>query len=179
GEVQKGLGELREAASKVYEVGRDVASLRDILRAPNLRGGLGELLRGDLLAQGLPPAHFTRQRAFRSDERVDAYVRWGGWLVPVARNCFYAYLQAIALGLRGLRIEGRAEEVMGLLARLGGDLDRLKEDFRLVGKHLTNAAAAHAAAERRIERLGGKLAAIGGEEPVEEGPRQALLLRSS
>jgi len=62
---------------------------------------------------------------------------------------------------------------------VGGDLDRLKEDFRLVGKHLTNAAAAHAAAERRIERLGGKLAAIGGEEPVEEGPRQALLLRSS
>ena len=267
GEVQKGLGELREAASKVYEVGRDVASLHDILRAPKLRGGLGEFLLGDLLAQVLPPAHFTLQHAFRSGERVDAVVRLGDGLVPVdakfpledfrrlleaadddertrarkafvarvrrhiddiatkyvlpdegtydfalmyipaenvyyetiirdeepglagyaisrkvipvSPNCFYAYLQAIALGLRGLRIEGRAEEVMGLLARLGGDLDRLKEDFRLVGKHLTNAAAAHAAAERRIERLGGKLAAIGGEEPVEEGPRQALLLRSS
>jgi len=267
GEVQKGLGELREAASKVYEVGRDVASLHDILRAPKLRGGLGEFLLGDLLAQVLPPAHFTLQHAFRSGERVDAVVRLGGGLVPVdakfpledfrrlleaadddertrarkafvarvrrhiddiatkyvlpdedtydfalmyipaenvyyetiirdeepglagyaisrkvipvSPNCFYAYLQAIALGLRGLRIEGRAEEVMGLLARLGGDLDRLKEDFRLVGKHLNNAAAAHAAAERRIERLGGKLAAIGGEEPVEEGPRQALLLRSS
>src|SRR6266404_9888722 len=50
GDVQKGLGELREAASKVYEVGRDVASLHDILRAPKLRGGLGEFLLGDLLA---------------------------------------------------------------------------------------------------------------------------------
>src|SRR5438552_3630325 len=65
GEVQKGLGELREAASKVYEVGRDVASLHDILRAPKLRGGLGEFLLGDLLAQVLPPAHFTPQHAFR------------------------------------------------------------------------------------------------------------------
>src|SRR5881296_1434461 len=238
GEVQKGLGELREAASKVYEVGRDVASLHDILRAPKLRGGLGEFLLGDLLAQVLPPAQFPledfrrlleaadddeRARARRAfvarvrghiDDIATKYVLpdegtydfalmyipaenvyyetiirdeepgLAGYaisrkVIPVSPNCFYAYLQAIALGLRGLRIEGRAEEVMGLLARLGGDLGRLKEDFRLVGKHLTNAAAAHAAAERRIERLGGKLAAIGGEEPVEEGPRQALLLRSS
>src|SRR5438067_2199330 len=83
GEVQKGLGELREAASKVYEVGRDVASLHDILRAPKLRGGLGEFLLGDLLAQVLPPAHFTLQHAFRSGERVDAVVRLGDGLVPV------------------------------------------------------------------------------------------------
>ena len=266
-EVHKGLGELREATARVYEVGRDVASLHDILRAPKLRGGLGELLLGDLLAQVLPPAHFTLQHAFRSGERVDAVVRLGDGLVPVdakfpledfrrlldaaddeergrarrafvarvrrhiddiatkyvlpdegtydfalmyipaenvyyetiirdeepglaayaisrkvipvSPNSFYAYLQAIALGLRGLRIEARAEEVMGLLGRLGRDLDRLKEDFRLVGKHLTNAAQAYGAAERRIERLGGKLAAIGGEAPAEEAPRQALLLRSS
>src|SRR5438093_1228649 len=83
GEVQKGLGELREAASKVYEVGRDVASLHDILRAPKLRGGLGEFLLGDLLAQVLPSAHFTLQHAFRSGERVDAVVRLGDGLVPV------------------------------------------------------------------------------------------------
>src|SRR5207244_10998131 len=100
-------------------------------------------------------------------------------VIPVAPNGFYAYLQAIALGLRGLRIEARAEEVMGLLGRLGGDLGRLKEDFRLVGKHLTNAAQAYGAAERRMERLGGKVVAIGGEEPGEDAPRQALLLRTS
>src|SRR5207245_4799516 len=66
GEVQKGLGELREATAKVYEVGRDVASLHDILRGPTPRGGPGEFLLGDLLAQVLPAAHFTLQHAFRS-----------------------------------------------------------------------------------------------------------------
>jgi DNA recombination protein RmuC len=267
GEVQKNLGELRAATEKVYEVGRDVATLHDILRAPKLRGGLGELLLGDLLAQVLPPAHFTLQHPFRSGERVDAVVRLGDGLVPVdakfpledfrrllqaandderararkafaarvrkhvddiatkyvlpdegtydfalmyipaenvyyetiirdedaalasyavgrkvipvSPNSFYAYLQAIVLGLRGLRIEARAKEVLGQLTRLGGDLGRLRDDFRLVGKHLGNAVQAHAAAERRIDRLDGKLVAIGGEETVEEPPRQALLLRSS
>ena len=264
GEVQRGLGELREATSKVYEVGRDVASLHDILRAPKLRGGLGELLLGDLLAQVLPPAHFGLQHAFRSGERVDAVVRLGDGVVPVdakfpledfrrllqaaddeerararrafvarvrrhvddiaakyilpdegtydfalmyipaenvyyetiirdeegglaayalerrvipvSPSCFYAYLQAIGLGLRGLRIEARAQEVMGQLARLTGDLGRLREGFRLVGKHLTNAATAYTAADRRMERFAGKVAAIGGEE--EEAPEPALL-RSS
>ena len=268
GEVQKGLGELREATGKVYEVGRDVATLHDILRAPKLRGGLGELLLGDLLAQVLPPAHFTLQYAFRSGERVDAVVRLGDGLVPVdskfpledfrrlleaadddervrarkalvarvrrhvddiaskyvlpdegtydfalmyipaenvyyetiirddepglsgyaigrkvipvSPNSFYAYLQAIVLGLRGLRIEARAREVMGQLTRLGGDLGRLRDDFRLVGKHLGNAVQAHGSAERRLDRLDGRLAAVGGaEEEAVEAPRQALLLRSA
>ena len=82
-DVQRGLGELSEATRKVYEVGRDVASLQDILRAPKLRGGLGEFLLGDLLAQVLPPSHFTLQHGFRSGERVDAVVRLGMGLVPV------------------------------------------------------------------------------------------------
>ena len=100
-------------------------------------------------------------------------------VVPVSPNSFYAYLQAIVLGLRGLRIEARAHEVMGQLTRLGGDLGRLREDFRLVGKHLGNATQAFGGAERRLDRLDGKLAAIGGEEAEEEQPRQAFLLRSS
>ena len=83
GDVQRGLGELREATARVYDVGRDVVSLHDILRAPKLRGGLGELLLGDLLAQVLPARHFTLQHTFQNGERVDAVVRLGPALVPV------------------------------------------------------------------------------------------------
>jgi DNA recombination protein RmuC len=276
GEVQRGLGELREATAKVYEVGKDVSSLQDILRAPKLRGGLGEFLLGDLLAQVLPNAHYTIQHEFRGGERVDAVVRLGGGLVPVdakfpledfrrllqaanederikakrafsvrlrkhvddiaakyirpdegtfdfalmyvpaenvyyetvvrdddlggerglatyalerrvvpvSPNSFYAYLQAIVLGLRGLRIEARAEEVMGQLSRLAADIGRLRGDFRLVGKHLGNAQQAYTAADRRLDRLGTKLTTIAGYEEREDAdeqpqPAQALLLRAT
>ena len=264
GDVQRGLGELREATGKVFEVGKSVSQLHDILKAPKLRGGFGEFFLADLLVQVLPAEHVTLQHGFRSGERVDAAIRLGERLVPIdakfpledfrrmldaaddearsrarkafttrvrkhvddvatkyvlpdegtydfalmyipAENVFYeavvrdegaelasyalarkvipvspgtlyAYLQAIVLGLRGLRIEARAHEVLGQLACLTGDLGRLREEVRLVGKHLGNAAQAFGAAERRLEGLEGKLAVIGGE--VEEVPQLKILGRT-
>ena len=82
-EVSKGLGSLSEATKKVFDVGKDIASLQEILRSPKLRGGLGELFLGDLLAQIFPPAHYTLQHRFKSGEAVDAVIRIGPSLVPV------------------------------------------------------------------------------------------------
>jgi DNA recombination protein RmuC len=83
GSVQKGLGGLEEANRKIYEVGKDIASLQEILRAPKLRGGLGEFFLEDLLAQILPSHHFSTQYSFRSGEKVDAVIKLGSSLVPV------------------------------------------------------------------------------------------------
>ncbi|MGH7802849.1 MAG: DNA recombination protein RmuC, partial [Candidatus Binatia bacterium] len=83
GGVQKQLGSLDEATRRVFEVGKDIASLHDILRSPKLRGGFGELLLGDLLAQILPAENFTLQHVFRSGERCDAVVRIGDGCVPI------------------------------------------------------------------------------------------------
>ena len=82
-EVKQSLGELSKATQQVFDVGKDIAGLQEILRAPKLRGVLGELFLGDLLAQMLPSAHFTLQHRFKSGETVDAVVRLGQALVPI------------------------------------------------------------------------------------------------
>ena len=82
-EVSKGLGSLSEATKKVFDVGKDIASLQEILRSPKLRGGLGELFLGDLLAQIFPPAHYALQHRFKSGEAVDAVIKLGSNLVPI------------------------------------------------------------------------------------------------
>jgi DNA recombination protein RmuC len=253
-EVSKGLGSLGEATKKVFDVGKDIASLQEILRSPKLRGGLGELFLGDLLAQILPPAHFTIQYRFKSGEVVDAVIRLGQNLVPVdskfplenfrrvievssederkaakrkfiadvkkhidaiagkyilpdegtfdfalmyipaenvyyeliirdeavdtdkgllnyaftkrvipvSPNSFYAYLQTILLGLKGMHIEARAQEILTSLARLSGDFERFRADFEVVGKHITNLKGKYDEADKRLEKFGDKLQTMGG-----------------
>lgn len=249
GEVRQNLGELSKAAERIFEVGKDISSLQEILRAPKLRGTLGELFLGDLLSQILPPTHFTLQHAFKGGEVVDAVIHLGQGLVPidskfplenfrrmiesqgeeekkvnrkrfvtdlkrhidliaakyilpdegtfdfalmyipaenvyyetiirdeamgdekslsgyalsrrvipVSPSSFYAYLQAIVLGLKGLRIEKSAKEIIQHLGRLQGDFSKFREDFEVLGKHLNNIRGRYEEASKRLDRFGEKL----------------------
>ena len=251
GNVQKSLGGLEEANRKIYEVGKDIASLQEILRAPKLRGGFGEFLLGDLLGQILPANHYETQYAFRNGEKVDAVIKLGGSyvpvdskfplenfkrmmnggsddekgrakkqfsadvkkhidaiaskyilpdedtynfalmyipaenvyyetiikdddigedksisqyamnkkVIPVSPNSFYAYLQAIVLGLKGMKIEERTKEILQYLGRLNGDFSRFKDDFELLGKHLGHAQSSYQNADKRLDQFAQKLVA--------------------
>ena len=261
GNVQRSLGGLEEANRKIYEVGKDIASLQEILRAPKLRGGLGEFFLEDLLAQILPPHHFVIQHAFKSGERVDAVIKLGSSLVPVdskfplenfkrmleaanddersrtkkqfvsdvkkhvdaiagkyilpdegtydfalmyipaenvyyetiikddsegernlsqyalskrvipvSPNSFYAYLQAIVLGLKGMKVEERAKEIIQYLSRLRGDFAKFRDDFGLLGKHLGHAQTSYQSTEKRLEQFGQRLLSVdANQEFVEFG----------
>ena len=81
--VSRDLGALQEATRKVEEVGRNMSSLQDLLRAPKMRGGLGEFFLADLLTQILPSDFFTLQYGFSDGERVDAAIRLRDRVVPV------------------------------------------------------------------------------------------------
>jgi len=82
--VTSKLTQLEEANKRIYDVGKDISSLQEILRSPKLRGALGELFLGDLLAQILPNKNFKLQHIFKSREVVDAIIQLrDGVIIPI------------------------------------------------------------------------------------------------
>jgi DNA recombination protein RmuC len=248
----KVVGDLREKVGEIHEVGKAAAELVNILRAPKLRGGMGELFLNDLLTQILPQEHFHLQHHFKSGDAVDAVIQIGAnfvpvdskfplenfrrvveaaseseriaarkqflrdvkkhvdaiaskyilcdegtydfalmyvpaenvyyetiikednagderqlfsyamekRVIPVSPNSFYAYLQTILLGLRGMKVEERAHEILNTLNRLRGDFEKLQENFRVLGKHLTNAQGSYADTEKTLTKFEAKLSQI-------------------
>jgi DNA recombination protein RmuC len=248
GDVQKNLGELGQATKEIKELGQGVNKLEELLRAPKLRGGLGEYLLEDLLKQVLPAGHFQMQYRFRSGNAVDAVIRTSDRMVcvdskfplenfrkmvecsddavrrthqkafindvkkhvdaitekyilpdegtfpfalmyipaeniyyevivkdelsngiglysyaidrkviPVSPNSFYAYLQVIALGLRGLHIEQSAHEILNGLTRLQGDIAQVRECFDVLGSHIDNARKKYDETDKRLTGFEGRL----------------------
>ncbi|MDH4227602.1 MAG: DNA recombination protein RmuC [Deltaproteobacteria bacterium] len=260
GEVKQSLGALGKATEQVFEVGKDIASLQEILRAPKLRGELGEFFLGDLLSQILPKENFALQHTFRTGARVDAIVKmssgivsvdskfplenfkkmveaendkdkqaarkvfvkdvkkrideialnyilpdegtfnfalmyvpaenvyyetiikeeasgegsiaqyaFGKRVIPVSPNSFYAYLQTILFGLRGLEVGKRAQAILQHIESLKNDFAKFADDFEIVGKHISNARGKHEEAQKRLERMNDKLissVASAGEMPI-------------
>lgn len=82
-DVRESLGQLSASTRQMLEIGKDMSSLQDLLRPPKMRGGFGETLLGQLLANALPQQHYQMQYSFRSGIIVDAIVRMKQGLIPV------------------------------------------------------------------------------------------------
>ena len=88
GDLQGQLGGLAVAAKQMQDVGKDISGLQDILRAPKLRGQLGELFLEEILHQVLPTDSYAMQYRLPGSERgsfviVDAIIRLGDRIVPI------------------------------------------------------------------------------------------------
>lgn len=245
--VHNKLSSLEEANKRIYDVGRDISSLQEILKAPKLRGALGELFLGDILHQILPKDRFQTQYTFKSGEVVDAIIKFKDEImvsvdakfplesfrrmldaqeedakkaakkefiksvknriqeisekyilpdegtmdfammyipaenvyyeiiikdeeqnhlmqfafdkhvIPVSPNSFYAYLQTILLGLKGMQVEQSTKEILTHLAQLQVNFTKFQEEYELVGKHLNHAKNSYDGSARRLEKLEDKM----------------------
>lgn len=253
---------VEEAARQVLEVGKDIAGLQQILKAPKLRGNFGEQLLGDLLAQMLPQECYALQHTFRNGKCVDAIIKTAQGIVPVdskfplesfqryvatndeaqkvilrkeflasvkkhvsdiaekyihpsegtfefalmyipaenvyyeivtrdlstnenssiaahalqkkiipvSPNTFYAYLQTILLGLRGMQVEKRVQKIIQEMGRMRGEMGHFRLEYNKIGAHLNNALSGYQKADKRLERMEGKLESldVGGDPQTKE-----------
>ncbi|MCS7257842.1 MAG: DNA recombination protein RmuC [candidate division WOR-3 bacterium] len=81
-------------------------------------------------------------------------------VIPVSPNSIYAYLQAIILGLRGLRIEQSAQKILAALQKLTNDFNEFKEEFRILGTHIRNAQTKFGEAEKSLINFEQKLISV-------------------
>jgi len=258
--IKKELGALSEATGQIRDIGKDIASLEDILSSPKLRGGVGEIFLEKLLVDIFPRALYETQYTFSDGVVVDAIIRIGEMMVPidskfpiedfrrileaeesdrpkarrqflknvekkiddiaaryiqpdegtfnfalmyipaenvyyetivkdesegegtdmpgmlhyavtrhvipVSPNSFYAYLQVILYGLKGMDLERRGDEILSHLNRLQGELDRFTDDYSVLGKHLRNAAEKYDQGRKQLGKLDQKLKRFDGvDEP--------------
>ncbi len=73
--IHKQLGDVGRATEQLAEQAKGLGQLQQLLRPPKARGGFGELLLENLLADRLPAHAYSLQHGFRSGERVDAVIR--------------------------------------------------------------------------------------------------------
>ncbi|MFH0935713.1 MAG: DNA recombination protein RmuC [Candidatus Omnitrophota bacterium] len=254
GNVKEQLGKLEKTNERIYEVGKDISGLQELLRAPKFRGQMGETLLENLLSQVLPKDHYQMQYRFRSSEAVDAVIRLGERLVsidakfslenfqklldasqeeeknthrkkfiqdvknrineialkyilpsentydfalmyipaenvyyeiiikedllsycigkkviPVSPNTFYAYLQVICLGLKGLKVEENAKQILKNLSTLQIEINKFKDDFDKLGGHLNNAKTKYDDSQKRLDRFSDRLVNCQEVSQIEAG----------
>jgi len=85
-------------------------------------------------------------------------------VIPVSPNSFFAYLQVIVLGLKGLQIEKSAQSIFQSLSRLQGDLGRFRKDFQILGSHLGNAKVKYDEADKRLGKFSDKLELVSSDD---------------
>lgn len=85
---------------------------------------------------------------------------WSQRVVPCSPNTFYAYLQSVAMGLRGLALAQNVREVLGELRGLEDVLGGMESEFSVLGNHLRNAHNKYEDVEKILGEVQGRIARL-------------------
>lgn len=88
-------------------------------------------------------------------------------VIPVSPNSFYAYLMAIAYGLKGFRIEQEAKNIIVELSKIQESFNRFAKDFSLLGTHISNAESKYADLRNRADKIGNQFEQMTGKDIAE------------
>ncbi len=78
-------------------------------------------------------------------------------VIPVSPNTFYAYLQVICLGLKGLKVEENAKAILKGLSALSVEIGKFKEDFDILGSHIVNAGRKYDDSLKKLDRFSDRI----------------------
>jgi len=245
---------LAEETKSIQHIGKDIAELQRILKAPKLRGILGELSLENLLSQVYPRGGYDLQYSFKDGVIADAVLKlkdnrllvidskfaystfneiikceddkqrvklkrqflsdvkkhinsisqkyilpdegtldfalmyipaeniyyetviheqgeknlldyaYQHKVFPVSPNTLYAYLTTIAMGLRGLEIDKKAQLIINHLGRLSQEYTRFSKDFSVLGGHISKTRSKYEDSSKRLSRFGDKMEQMQGLE---------------
>ncbi|MEW6008809.1 MAG: DNA recombination protein RmuC [Candidatus Omnitrophota bacterium] len=89
-------------------------------------------------------------------------------VIPVSPNTFYAYLQAICHGLKGLTIQHNIVKIMNELGRITSEFEKFRQEFSVLGSHIRNAKQKFDEAQTVMERLNDKLISTHNIKAIDE-----------
>jgi DNA recombination protein RmuC len=119
GELRGQLGQVAEMAGRMEALGHEIEELQGILKAPKLRGNLGEESLEEFLRQVLPPTAWQMQYRFSDGQIVDAVIRLRDHLVPVdAKFPLEAFQRMLAAEEEAARRTARREFERSVKARI-------------------------------------------------------------
>src|SRR5207237_842884 len=176
------IGDLREKVGQIHEVGKAaqeaerVAAREQVLRdvkkhvdAIATKYILPDEGTYDFALMYVPAENVYYETIIKEDVGEDRQLfsyALAKRVIPVSPNSFYAYIQTILLGLRGMKVEERAQEILGELSRLRGDFQKIQVNFRVLGRHLNNAAGSYSETDKTMTKLDAKLSQI--EQPGQQ-----------
>jgi DNA recombination protein RmuC len=96
-------------------------------------------------------------------------------IVPMSPLTLYGYLQTVLFGLRCLRIEEGAREILDFCRRLQTDVERFATEYDTLGGHITRTQSKYEEGRRRLDRFRGKLERVADfDDDLDEDDRPAL-----
>ncbi len=151
----------RKAQLKLFA--RDVKAHIDAISSKYIRTDEGTF---DFALMYIPAENIYYEVVIKPDESEAALQQYAlkKHVIPVSPGTFYAYLQTIILGLRGMKVEEQSRTLIDSVMKVSRELGMFQESFRKLGQHIDASQKNFADASKRMDKISVRIEQVGGLE---------------